>query len=203
MIEVNLLPPEYRPREKTPLPLFVTVVLGITLVGAIFIYEINLNSKLAQLTDREAQLVSDTAEVQVQVDKVKELDAEIKTLEVRQKSIISISQSKIMWSLKLVQLSRIMNEFQSFWIQNLSLTKARGGGQLQMQVNATGNDMREVARFRDALQQDPNFFYHFQRLVSDRITFREVPRAIPPIMMAFRISLPLKTAPNAGTRRRR
>ena len=35
-----------------------------------------------------------------------------------------------------------------------------------MRMSGLGYDMREIAKVRDALQNDQNFFYHFQRLDS-------------------------------------
>ena len=44
MIEINLLPPEYRVQERTPLGLILTIVLGMLTVGAIGIYGIDLKT---------------------------------------------------------------------------------------------------------------------------------------------------------------
>ena len=35
MIEINLLPPQYRSVERTPLPVFVGLILGVVLIAAI------------------------------------------------------------------------------------------------------------------------------------------------------------------------
>jgi len=38
MIEINLLPPEYRPRETTNVPFMLTLVAGFIVIGGLFLY---------------------------------------------------------------------------------------------------------------------------------------------------------------------
>lgn len=194
MIEVNLLPPEFRPPEKTPLPLFITVVLGITLVGAIFIYEINLKSQLTKLQEDNRALTAEKAKLDAKKGEVDGLNREIATLKARQDMIIAISQSKIMWSQKLMQLATIMGGFQEFWLSRMTLTRSQKSGTLDLAVSAGGKDLREVARFQDAIKDDPNFYYHFERLESSEVQISPAKDAVQKFKMDFNVKLPLAEA---------
>jgi Tfp pilus assembly protein PilN len=175
MIEINLLPQEYRVGDRTNFPLIATLAVGLVVVGGLLLWLAQLNG---QVTDRKAdveELTEREKDLKIEADKVKKIEEEIKRQKTRQTTIINISQSKIMWSLKLVQFSDIMKQFDKFWIQNLTLTRStRGGGQLSFALNATGRDLREVAKFRDALKNDPNFAYHFDELKSDSIQIQDL-----------------------------
>jgi len=196
MIEINLLPPEYRPREKTNFPLMMTVAAGMLVVGAIILYGIKLNNELAALNSEHKSLSKAKVELEADVKRVRELKGKIAREKARQDTIIEISQSKVMWSLKLQQLSQLMDQFPGFWVQRMTLTKSTKGATLDMQVSATGSSLREVARFRDALKNDPNFYYHFDDLVSLDVRIVELPKDKYNFseQMDFTVKLPLQTA---------
>lgn len=168
MIEINLLPQEYRVGDRTNLPLIATLFVGLVVVGGLLLWLAKLNS---QVTDAQAtveELTEREKDLKIEADKVKKIEEEIKRQKTRQDTIVDISTSKIMWSLKLVQLSDLMKQYDKFWIQNLTLTRSgRGGGQLSFSASATGRDMRDVAKFKEAIKTDPNFFYHFSELKSE------------------------------------
>ena len=170
MIEINLLPPEYRIQERTPLGLFVTIVVGICVVGGVGMYNLNLRNELQTKQARNRDLTIDRDKKKIEKEKVDKLKAEIAIAEKRQNTIIDISESKIVWSQKLIQFGKIMYEYPDFWIDRLSLAKGGGpgGGQLTLNFYAIGNDLRKVAAFRERLLQDTNFFYHFDRINAPR-----------------------------------
>jgi len=167
MIEINLLPQEYRVQERTPMGFILTVVIGICVVGGIVIYGFSLRQQLAEATDNNGRLQErekKAKEIEAKVDKA---DAEIKNAQKRQNTIIEISQTKILWSLKLVQFGRILVDYPSFWIDRLALERGRGtSGVVTLQCYALGQDLRNIARFRERLKGDTNFWYHFEGLES-------------------------------------
>lgn len=168
MIEINLLPQEYRVGDRTNLPLIATLFVGLIVVGGLLLWLAKLNSQVTDAQAKVEELTEREKDLKIEAEKVKKIEEEIKRQKTRQDTIVDISTSKIMWSLKLVQLSDLMKNFDKFWIQDLMLTKSsRGGGQLAFSASATGRDMRDVAKFKEALQADPNFFYHFEELKSD------------------------------------
>lgn len=164
MIEINLLPQEYRVQERTPLGLFLTIVVGICTVGAIGVYEINLKKELAAKQLENQRLTAEQERTAKEKEAVVKLEKEIEIAKKRQETIIEISQSKIIWSQKLIQFGKIMAEYPDFWIDRLSLQ--RGGdrpGRLTMTFYALGNDIRKAAAFRERVQSDTNFWYHFEK----------------------------------------
>lgn len=198
MIEINLLPPEYRPREKTNLPVLAAMAVGLLLSGASGMTAFKLSGEVSALESEKKRLEDEQAELQVKAQEVDKLTQEIQRQKARQETIIQISQSKIMWSLKLAQFAEIMQGFPGFWIDSLTLTRgaARGSaGLLTMSVSSTGNDFREVARFRDALKNDPNFYYHFDDLESQDVRIEDLQGSYVNATekMVFQVRLPLGT----------
>lgn len=194
MIEINLLPDIYRPRDKTNVPLMLTVAVGMLVVGAIILWGIELNRTLATRTTEAEGFTKERDSLKEDVKKVKQLKQKIARQKARQDTIIEISQSKVMWSLKLQQLAAIMDKFPSFWVKRMSLTKAKGGGALKMEVSATGSNLREVARFRDSIKADPNFAYHFDELEGYQVRIGKLPAGMNfKEKMDLSLTLPLKS----------
>jgi hypothetical protein len=158
MIEINLLPPEFRIQERTPLGLFLTVVVGICLVGSGVIYGINLNGDLRRQNDEKTRLEADKTRWLAERDRVTALNTKIATARRRQETIIEISQTKIMWSQKLCQMGRLLAEYPMFWIDRL--TMARGSG-FDTSFYMVNEDLSKVAEFREAVTNDTSFWYHF------------------------------------------
>lgn len=170
MIEINLLPQEYRVQEKTPLGLFLAVIVGICVNGAIFTYQLSLKNELTKQQQKNTLLKQEKERTDEEVAKVRKLEQEIAVAKRRQETIIEISQSKIVWSQKLIQFGRIMQDYPNFWIDRLNLARAGTAGQLTLNFYSTGNDLRTVAAFRERLQSDTNFWYHFDKFNSPRVT---------------------------------
>jgi Tfp pilus assembly protein PilN len=203
MIEINLLPGEYRPREKTNVPLMLTVAVGMLVVGFIIMWGIQLNRELGAEITLNAELTTEKTALEDDVKKVKALKNKIARQKARQDTIIQISQSKVMWSLKLQQLAQIMEKFPNFWVKTMTLSKSRGGADLKLQLSATGSNLREVARFRDALKADPNFAYHFGELQGYQVSIVDLEPGLNfAEKMDLALTLPLKTSGDTKKRRR-
>jgi len=172
MIEINLLPQEYRVQERTPLGLFLTVVVGICTVGAIGVYEIRLKKDLADKQNENMGLKAEQEKTAKDKADVVKLENDITVARKRQETIIEISQSKIIWSQKLVQFGRIMQEYPNFWIDRLNLQKGGGTdkGRLTLNFYALGNNLKDVAAFRKRVTEDTNFWYHFDKFDAPRVT---------------------------------
>lgn len=193
MIEINLLPAEFRPREKTNLGLIATAACGLLVFGGVAMYGFDQNSKLASLDTEYDSLTKTKTELDRKVNYIRDLEKRIAQQKSRQETIIEISQSKIMWSLKLQQFSQIMQDFPGFWIQRLVLTKTNAGQGIRMECSATGSSLREVARFRDAIKNDPNFYYHFESLESGEVVIEPLgPGLNFSEQMNFTMELPLR-----------
>jgi Tfp pilus assembly protein PilN len=198
MIEINLLPQEYRVQERTPLGLFLTIVVGICAVGAIGVYEINLKKELAAKQLENQRLTAEKERTDKEKEAVVKLEAEIATAKKRQETIIEISQSKIIWSQKLIQFGKIMAEYPDFWIDRLSMQRGGDkGGRLTLNFYALGSDLRKAAAFRERVTSDTNFWYHFERFEAPNV--RVESRTASPRLagyvgpsMYFDVSIPVK-----------
>ncbi|MBL4844184.1 MAG: hypothetical protein JKY65_01550 [Planctomycetes bacterium] len=215
MIEINLLPEEFRPREKTNLGLIGTVAVGLIVSGATLMISLDVKSDLSTKSNQLQQKEQDLKDKKVLVKEIKELEAEIAQKKNRQNTIIKISQSKVMWSLKLQQFSAIAQDFPEFWIEELVLTRkasrARKGSSgtvesvLRMDCGATGTSFRKVASFQDALKDEPNFFYHFADLKSNRVAVEDLEEGFNfREKLVFSVELPLRNlAPEKKTKKKK
>lgn len=214
MIEINLLPEEFRPAETTNIGLIGTVALGLLISGATLMVALDTKGDLSgKINDLQAkqQELKDKA---VKVKEIKQLETEIAQKKDRQNTIIQISQSKVMWSLKLQQFSAIAQDFQGFWIEELELTRKQSKGRkgaaakeeslLRMDCGATGTSFRDVARFQDALKDEPNFFYHFADLKSNRVAVEPIEEGFNfSEKLVFTVELPLRDVTSAPAKKKK
>lgn len=159
MIEINLLPPEYRVQERTPLGLFLTIVAGICVVGGLCLWGIQVNKELNSGREEKERLLKEKEKWEARKKEAEDLKAQIDTAKKRQGTIIEISQSKMMWSQKLCQLGRILTEYPQFWIDQISVDRTRG---INTNFFAVSDDLNKIAEFREAVQSDSTFWYHFK-----------------------------------------
>ncbi|MCO5170757.1 MAG: hypothetical protein M9894_30890 [Planctomycetes bacterium] len=203
MIEINLLPQEYRPRDSTNVPLMLTALGGIVLVCGLMFYLVSVQNELRDLEHAVDDLTKKKADLELQAKKVDALKEEIERQKSRQETIIEISQSKVMWSQKLEQFARVMGSHRNFWVNQLNLTKTAAGGSggstFSMRVSGLHYDLNEVAKLRDALQNDQNFFYHFTELQSYSVSRASVTGMRNATeRMDFEVKLPVAVGTPAG-----
>ncbi|MCA8925251.1 MAG: hypothetical protein KDD82_25800 [Planctomycetes bacterium] len=191
MIQVNLLPPEYRQRDGTNMPLLLAAALGVAMVLGMIFWWFTLSQEVTQLESTLVARQAEEAKLQEEAKKVKAIQDEINELRTRQETIIDISQSKVMWSLKLEQLSELMSKYKDFWVDSIRLLPG-ASQRLSMSCSALDYDLQRVASFRRALKEDPNFAYHFDGLKSDRASREEIEGYVNAKEKAsFEVSLPL------------
>jgi len=104
MIQINLLPPEYRPRSGTPVGRFVAIVVGVVLVacasGAWFYTHFIQLSNVRELRDVRSEEASSKER---QKEHSLSLQREIDVYEKRRSAIQAINRSRTLWSRKLDQ----------------------------------------------------------------------------------------------------
>jgi cell division protein FtsB len=127
MIQINLLPPEYRPRTGTPVARFVAIVVGIVLVlsaGGVYAYTHFIElSKVRELKRSREEEVRST---EMQRDRSLRLQAEIDMYDQRRRAIQTINRSRTLWSRKLDQFFQIVtandtDESSAIWLDNIEV----------------------------------------------------------------------------------
>lgn len=201
MIQINLLPPEYRQPSGANMPLVLAAVLGVTTVLGMIFWWFTLSQEVTQLEGTLQTKQGEEQKLQAQKKEVQAIETEIGDLTARQDTIIDISQSKVMWSLKLEQLSDLMSKYKDVWVDSIRLLPG-ANPQLTMGCSALDYDLQRLASFRRALKEDPNFAYHFDGLKSDRATRRELDGYVNATEKAsFQIRLPLTSTRIAKKKR--
>ena len=127
MIQINLLPPEYRPRTGTPVGRFVAIVVGIVMVlsaGGAYAYTHFIElSKVRELRrSREEEVRS----MEMQRDRSVRLQEEIDTYEQRRLAIQTINRSRTLWSRKLDQFfdivtGRDVDDTSALWLEEVEV----------------------------------------------------------------------------------
>ena len=160
MIEVNLLPQELRRVEHTPLPRFLTIIVGTTFVsilialGAIF--------HLRRLPDVARMDAALNQEVTTSTQSEKEHDlllGQMEEVKQRKRAIAEIWRARIIWSQKLQQLGQMMPKFIGLSKLTIEEAKRSGrdnevGGYLSLASVCAGADVDRLAMFRRILCGD-------------------------------------------------
>lgn len=191
MIQINLLPEEYRPPDGTNMPMFVTIVVGVTLLAVLTGWYFKLAAAQANLESHKARLEQDQAYWQGEDAKVAALKLEINNSLKRQEAIVNISRSKILWSVKFAQLSRIFLRYPKLWVETIAMNQEGVTGQLSMSCFSEGEDYGPVTNFRADMKNDRLFWYHFKELKNTRLQQIVGTNESDPTRVSFAITLVL------------
>lgn len=169
MIRVNLLPPEYRTVERTPVARLVVLLLGVLCVGGSAGYWIYFHmGPLKFWEDQREQLDVEAKNLKIRADRSRALQAEYDEYRKRRDEIEAIGQSRILWSKKLDQLADIIDNGGSRadhqgWLQSLSVTAPRGvdGGQIALNGMNGGAGLDRQNALNRALRETQEFFEDF------------------------------------------
>jgi hypothetical protein len=136
MLEINLLPVEYRPREHTPYPRFVAIVAGISLVMVelFLIAHFKLNKINKGKEDNEAMRTKIDTELVPESKKTLDLDEKKKLFEAQVKEVRELEKDKVFFYTELQAIYQTMP--QSAWVsKKLEIQKAKlQGGKEQIQL---------------------------------------------------------------------
>ena len=214
MIEVNLLPPEYRRVERTPLPRLVVLVVGTGMVVASLFYLVLIGwVKMGQEKSRERDLNETKARQAAPLAERSQLEAEIGAIESRKNTISNIWQTRMIWSRKLDQLCDIVPRFIGFTrLEFLGPQASRGrlpeatetGGTLTVDCLSATSEEKRLADFLRVLQgqlapEPPatqetaiDFFKDFLRVDDSGWKKNEYKEYAEKEALEFRLELPLK-----------
>lgn len=158
MIEINLLPQEFRRVERTPLPRFIIIIVGVILIvgGGLFLVNKRLDVRRANIAVKDNK--ENLASYKKSVDEYNKLVAEIKEIEIRTEAISSIWQSRLFLAVKLDELADLIPRYVG--LSELKFDEAAGkararqaasGGTLSMSCILASDNEKRLASFRRIL----------------------------------------------------
>lgn len=178
MITINLLPQEYRRRERTPIVVFLPIVVGLVCVlsaasVAAYVHFVSLEQTVAQKRSLEADLQQKTPNLRYE----ESLLAEEKEYQARVETIEDIAASRILATKKLDQLWGTISAGDAsgdymVWLTEMKSTPAktsgnaakakkgdgpRPGGEIAMKgfALADRDPLQDFNRFHGALKASP------------------------------------------------
>lgn len=204
MIRINLLPEEYRKKSRTPIKLMLGLSTAVALNSVLLAYLGWLTFGVAKEIDSEKM----TLQVEMdglapQVTYHKELEKESKEYESRERTLSSITQSRIVWTRKLDELIDVVNRGDEgqrhlVWMDDLSVSQSlnpRAGnfGSLRASGHSGSDKFAQVANFLEDLESS-TFVEDFYRPAPPEGTQTVVDEElVPPVVWAFPLSLSLKS----------
>jgi Tfp pilus assembly protein PilN len=194
MIEINLLPPQHRTVERTPLPVFLSLIVGILLIGAAFVMYVVETKKGVKIEADKASIVQTLGAKRTEAARVDRVNQEIAEARTRIDTVVRVAQARTPWTRVLAMFTQTQPAY--LWLDSMSLRRAEGGeGELRMACNARGTNMQRFTDFRQALRARTNFIYHFSTVSAPRVDVRRTgEQYLEPKMLSFNMTLPLAQA---------
>ena len=174
MIQINLLPEEFRKAESTPIGRFITIIIGaVVLTSGLVTYGFVHYGKLKTVRDVRVEAEAEQLNKTAQADVSKSLQAEIAGYEARRKAIQGIAKSRILHSRKLDEFLDVVHNRGDrtayyVWLNGLRVSAPRvsrrnksvSGGSFSFDGYAAANEsvaFSRVTKFREALRKDVFF----------------------------------------------
>lgn len=127
MIQINLLPPEYRPRTGTPVARFIAILAGVILVAsASGAYAYTHFIQLRNVQELRDVKTEEARSKEAQRDRSLALQREIDLYEKRRSAIQEINRTRTLWSRKLDQFFDIVTNHNSeesykVWLESIEV----------------------------------------------------------------------------------
>jgi Tfp pilus assembly protein PilN len=160
MIEVNLLPQELRRVEHTPLPRFLIIIAGTTLVSIVLALGAIVNLKTLPAMARADAALAEEMKAAAQSEREHgTLMGQIEEVKQRKRAIAEIWRARIIWSKKLEQLGSMLPRFvglEKMTLENSPRTARDSeiGGCLSLESVCAGADVDRLAMLRRILRGD-------------------------------------------------
>jgi len=158
MITVNLLPADLRPVERTPLPRFLAIVVGVALgvTGLLALFVLYFN-KLPDVHQRIASYDDTIKALEVQAAEFTKVKRELNSILQREAAVQAMYRGRTVWWKKLDQLTDLTPSFVGMTRVDFKETSARRGeaesaGTLMMDCIVAKAEEKRVARFRRILK---------------------------------------------------
>ena len=187
MIEINLLPPQYRTVERTPLPIFAGVIGSVIALLGLLTYLLLLMNETEKLNTEVAGLRLKKEQKEKEVAEIRKIDNELKESQGRIDTVLSIAESKMYWSQKLDQLARLLPR--DIWLDQINYD----GSRLQLMCKARGTGLQRYTFLRQKFRNETNFIYHFSDIPLPPIdVVSPGPQYLEPAVLSFNQSLLMK-----------
>ncbi len=202
MIVINLLPQEFRRRERTSFKVFGSLLLAIIMACSSIVYlgHIYLNefkAVEAMRIQREERLKNLTRFAKYD----DALVAEKKEYQARSKTIQTIANSRVLWTRLLddfidITFNEGNTERHNVWFKNLDARDGRGkvGPTMSLQAYCESDEFTKQANYLDDIENNEEFFRDFLSITSPggRVVHDE--SKDPSAAIAFKLDLRMKPA---------
>jgi Tfp pilus assembly protein PilN len=166
MILINLLPDDYRQKQRTPVKLLLAITASVAVNASLAAYwawtafgvSAEVKSELAVLQDQKAGLDPQVAYHQ-------DLEKESKLFEAREDMLKKITANRISWTRKVDELIDVVNvggdgEKYLVWFDDLTVdqkenTRSKTYGSLKATGHSGSTNPSHVANFLDDLERSP------------------------------------------------
>lgn len=161
MIEINLLPAEYRTVQATPWPRLLALAAGtaLALVGGMFLARYHWYA-LPEARNHLAFLNQQITQKQGVVDELAQIEKQLADLAARKTAITNLQKARILWARLLDRFRRIINPLTPFAVQSFAVEDQGGRAQdgrrfvLRFGALAGGSNMQDItARITQFVQQ--------------------------------------------------
>lgn len=175
MIKVNLLPPEYRVKERTPLPMLLGIFGGVALSSLSVFGFLYIHIGWLQVVNGILKTKEDNRNTAMkQARKYDELDRELKQLEVLNKAVEQLKEKRFPWTKAIDDLAWMVERAKKSksdvhgWYESLDFSieemqgRRAGGAQgpqatMDFDLLVAGRQMSHMGHFRDVLKKEGDF----------------------------------------------
>jgi Tfp pilus assembly protein PilN len=210
MIHVNLLPEEYRRKNRTPIKMMMAVSAAVAVNGIALAWFAWLALGVAAETQSEHDVLATELDgLTPQVSYHRALEGEQTRYAAREKTLAAITQSRINWTRKVDELISVINaggegRRHFVWLDDLNVTqatnaRAKTAGSVKGSGHSGSENFAQVANFLEDVENSP-FILDFlapappegtQTLVDEEL--------VPSEVWAFPLSLDLKSDEERAT----
>ena len=211
MIQINLLPEEYRRKARTPLRMMVAVSVAVAVNASLGAYWCWASFGIAASIESERSVLQLEVEgLEPQVAYFRSLEAESKAHQTRENTLASITAGRVSWTEKLDQFIDVVNrggdgQSHLVWLSDLTVAQNTGaaprsaagmkptGGSVKGAGFSGSKEFAQVANFLEDLENSP-FIADFNPPAPPEGSQAEQDETLDPsTVWSFPLQLDLKT----------
>jgi cell division protein FtsB len=209
MIQVNLLPPEHRAAQGTPVARFAAIVAGVVVfIGVSCVFAYTHFIQLAKVREVQALREEEVKSKEAQRDRSRALQAEVDDKAQRRRAIQTINRNRVLWSRKLDQFFDIVAGRDlpyNAWLEEVEVPT-------HLAMTSPNEGPAQSSAFHKAITGDPDVTKKASEFYSDFLSISnptidilanrdDVSASLtPPVVGAFKYDLRLKSPALDGTK---